>query len=164
MINIQKTILIFLAAVFVSQIVFYYPILPDTVATHFNAQGKADGFMYKHNFAVFEGVLLIFILSLPYWNLALMNIMPSSLINMPNRDFWFAEERREATLKTLKTYFEWLSVALLTMFIGINQLAIKANLGEDKILSGKFWIVLGAFLLFIVVWTAKFYKRFRRIY
>lgn len=158
--RLSRIILIFLIAVFVSQCLFYYPNLPDPMASHFNGAGAANDSMSKLNFFLVEaGILLLIVLEftlLPY----LIGKMPTVLINMPNKDFWFADERRAATIEITKHFFEWFSAALLALFIGINQLVFRANLNNEN-LSSMSWLVLGAFLVFVVVWLIKFVKRFK---
>lgn len=96
--RLSRVILVFLIAVFISQCVFYYPNLPEMMATHFNGAGEADGWMAKPNFFLFEvGILLLIVLQFTFmpW---LIGKMPKAFINMPNKEYWFAEERRAETL------------------------------------------------------------------
>jgi len=158
--RLSRMILFFLIAVFVSQCVFYYPNLPPEMASHFGAHGEPNGWMSKEFYFAF----MTFVLGLIVLQFAflpnLIEKMPLSLINMPNREFWFAEERRGETIGTIRNFFEWFSAALLGLFIGINQLAIRANLNGENLSSG-IWLILGAFLIFVAVWLIKFYRRFR---
>lgn len=153
-------IVFFLIAVFVSQCVFYYPVLPAEMASHFGISGEPDGFMLKKDFFVFEAIVLALIVLqfafLPF----LAEKMPNHLINMPNKEFWFSAERRGETVRTIGNYFEWFSAALLALFIGINQLAFRANLNGEN-LSPESWLILGAFLTFVIVWLIKFHRRFK---
>ncbi len=158
--RLSRMILFFLIALFISQCVYYYPNLPERMASHFNAAGEPDGWMSKQGYFLFLGGILSFIIlefTLLPW---IIRKAPVRLINMPNREFWFADERREETLRVIGSYFEWFSSALLALFIGINQLAIRANLTGEN-LSAQSWLILGAFLVFVVVWLIKFYRRFR---
>ncbi len=104
--SLARAILYLLIGVFLAQIVYYYPNLPETVASHFNGLGKPDGWMTKQNFVIFESVLLLIIIFeftlLPF----VIEKMPNSLINLPNKDYWLATERREATLGVIRGYFE----------------------------------------------------------
>lgn len=157
--RLSRMIVFFLIAVFVSQCVFYYPNLPDEMASHFGVSGEPDGFMLKKDFFIFEAIVLAVIVLqfkfLPF----LAEKTPNRLINMPNKEFWFSEERRGETVRTIGNYFEWFSAALLALFIGINQLAFRANLTGEN-LSPSSWLIIGAFLLFVFVWLIKFHRRF----
>jgi uncharacterized membrane protein len=158
--RVSRMILFFLIAVFVSQCVFYYPNLPAEMASHFGANGEPDGWMSKESYfvllAVVLGLIVLEFTFLPF----LIEKMPLSLINMPNKEYWFSGEKRGETIEIFRHFFEWFSAALLGLFIGINQLVIRANLTSES-LSSNSWLILGAFLLFVVVWLIKFVRRFR---
>ena len=158
--RLSRIILIFLISVFISHCAFYYPNLPDPMATHFNGAGKPDGWMAKSNFFLLEiGILALIVLEFTFlpW---IIGKFPVRLINMPNKEYWFAEERRAETLRIIGHFFEWFSAALLALFIGINQLVFHANLTREN-LSPMSWVILGAFLVFVVVWLISFYRRFK---
>lgn len=158
--RLSRMILFFLIGVFVSQSVYYYPNLPAEMASHFDASGRPNGYLSKESFFVFESfILLLIILEFTFlpW---LIGKMPNRLINMPNRDYWFAAERRTETLGVIRHFFEWFSATLLALFIGINQLVFRANLNGENLSSGS-WLILGAFLIFVIVWLIKFVRRFR---
>lgn len=158
--RLSRIILIFLIAVLVSQCVYYYPNLPEIMASHFNGAGAANDWMSKQNFFLLEaGILLLIVLEFTLMPLLIRKV-PKALINMPNKDYWFADERRAATIETMKHFFDWFSIGLLALFIGINQLVFRANLNNEN-LSSMSWLILGAFLIFIAVWLIKFYKRFK---
>ena len=159
--RLSRIILYFLVGIFFAQAVYYYPILPETMASHFNGFGEPDGWMSKQNFFLLEGVILLIIIFeftlLPY----LIGKMPMILINMPNKEFWFAEERRAETLSVIRIYFEWFSISLATLFISVNQLVFRANLTRTILPATETWLILGAFLIFMVVWLIKFVRQFR---
>ena len=50
--NILISLLLISVAIGVTQVAFYYPRVPNVVATHFNASGVADGFSSKRTFAI----------------------------------------------------------------------------------------------------------------
>ena len=156
----SRIILIFLIAVFISLCAFYYPNLPNLMAAHFNGAGEPDAWMSKRNFFLLEaGLLLLIILEftlLPY----LTAKMPQSLINIPNKDFWFAGERRAATVGIIGHFFEWFGILLLALFIGINQLVFRANLSGEN-LSPLSWLILAVFIFSVIIWTIQFFRRFK---
>ncbi len=159
--RLSRIILYFLISVFIAQAVYYYPNLPETMASHFNASGEPDGWMSKRNFFLLEGVILMLIVFeftlLPY----LIGKMPLTLINMPNKEFWFAEERRAATLAVIGGYFEWFAVSLCALFIAVNQMVFRANINRENLPSAEMWLILGAFIVFVVIWMIKFMRHFR---
>jgi uncharacterized membrane protein len=158
--RLSKITLFFLIGVFVAQCIYYYPNLPEIMASHFDGAGVPNGWMSKQSFYILEGFILgLIILEFTFlpW---VIGKMPNRLINMPNKDYWFAEERRAGTIDVIRHFFEWFSAALLALFTAVNQLVFRANLNNENLSSGV-WLILGAFLLFVVVWLIKFVRRFR---
>lgn len=159
--RLSRIILYFLISVFLAQMIYYYPVLPETMASHFNGAGEPNDWMSKRNFFLFEGVILMIIIFeftlLPY----LIGKMPLTLINMPNKQFWFAEERRSETLSIIRSYFEWFSISLLGLFIAVNQMVFRANINRENLPPTEVWLILGAFLIFVVLWLIKFVRQFR---
>lgn len=158
--RLSRMILFFLIGVFVAHCTFYYPNLPAQMVSHFGLHGEPNGWMQKESFFVFEAIILIVIILQFTFLPALTGNLPLTFINMPNREYWFSAERRDETLKILRHYFEWFSVALLALFIGINQLVFRANLSGEN-LSANSWLILGVFLIFVIGWLIKFTRQFK---
>lgn len=159
--SLARAILYLLIGVFLAHIVFYYPNLPENIASHFNGLGEPNGFMSKQNFVVFEGVILLIIIFEFTLLPPIIKKMPNSWINLPNKDYWLSAERREATFGTIRSYFEWFSVALLSLFIAVNHLVFQANLTRQNLSGTAMWLILGAFLAFTIGWLIKFIRQFR---
>ncbi|MCX6028473.1 MAG: DUF1648 domain-containing protein [Chloroflexi bacterium] len=145
------------------ELAYFYPRLPDTVASHFNAAGQADGWSSKAAFIQVNAVIILLLAILFPGISWLVARLPVGLINMPNREYWFAEERRAATLSTIQQQMEWLGVATLLLLIAILQVSIVASLTPGAAMSAAaMWLPLAGYLIFMVVWTATFIGRFYR--
>src|SRR5690606_3467074 len=75
--------------------------LPATVASHFGAGGDADGFMPR---AAYLGVMCVAGAALPaIIVIAQQRIMRKwpQRVNLPNREYWLAPQRREATVQAI---------------------------------------------------------------
>lgn len=159
--RIARIIIYFLIGVLLAQCVYYYPSLPEKMASHFDAAGNADGWMSKSSFFIFEAVILLLIMAeftlVPY----IIKMSPRSMINLPNKDFWLAAERREETFAIIKTYFEWFSILLLMLFIAVNQIVFQANIAKQNLSPTAIWLVLGVFFALVIYWLVKFIGRFR---
>lgn len=159
--NLAKAILFLLIGIFAAQIIYYYPNLPEIVATHFDGRGQSNGFMTKQNFVIFEAFFLLLIIGefslLPY----LIEKFPNSMLNLPNKAYWLAEERRAETFAKIRHYFQWFSILLLTLFIAVNQLVFRANLTRENLPSVVMWLILGIFFVFVIIWLIKFIRQFR---
>lgn len=156
-----KRALIFVSAIFfLGQLGFYYPQLPEQVASHFNHLGEPDGWMSKINFMIFEVVLLGFIVGLFALIAFSFEKTPVGLLNLPNKDYWLAPERRAETFRVLKDTLAVMQIALLAMFISINQMVFRANI-EQTNLSNASWLVIGAFVAFTFFWIYKLNRKFK---
>lgn len=157
----SRIIIYFLIGVFLAHCAYYYTALPGQIASHFNAAGEADGWMSKNAFFIFEGVILLIILAeftvLPF----LIKKMPDSLINLPNKDFWLALDRRSETFAAIGEYFDWFSILLLSLFITVNHIVFRANIRGENLSSTAMWLILGAFFAFTIFWLVKFFRRFK---
>lgn len=155
-------ILIFLLlGLFVGQAMYYFSALPEHIASHFDGAGNPDGWMSRSSFFGLQAVLLVLLVTeflvLPY----IIERMPDSLINIPNKHHWLSVERRRETFGTIRRYLEWFAVATLTLFLFVNQLLYTANI-EHKNLSGPWmWTILIVYFLFVIVWLIKFAMQFR---
>jgi uncharacterized membrane protein len=156
------SIFIFLILLTLFQAAYYYPQMPEKVASSFNAQGEANGWMDKAGFMIFQIGLTLFLCA-TFLGVAFgMNYIPVSLVNLPNRDYWFAPERRKETLDFLKREMLWFSNATLVFMLAVFQLTYKANLEQESKLDNFFWLYMGLYLLYSIWWTVHFYRRFSK--
>jgi hypothetical protein len=142
---------------------FYATKLPAFVATHFAAGGRPNGwqthaaFYYTELFAVGLATFLGF--GVP----ALIGVLPVSLVNVPNKEYWFAPERRENTLAYFRMSFAWFGCALLAFLIFVNELVFRANLTTPRQLNTPAFVsALFVFLAFTGAWTIGLIRRFAR--
>ena len=157
--NRTHRILVVLTMIYLGQIAYFYPRLPAQIASHFNFWGEADGWMPKENFTIFQLFLLVFILSTTSLIPIVFNKMPDSLINVPNKSYWLAPERREESVRRLASVSGNLRVALLLLFLGINHFAFQANVSGENLSNGV-WLILGVFLSYTIYWTIGLRKTF----
>ena len=154
--------LLTLALLGVLQAVFYYPQLPDTVASHFGANGEANGWSSKQSFFVIYFFALALVVGIFLLLPALFRRLPASMINLPNKEYWLAPERKEKTLLFLKDQMNRLGVATLSLLVATVQLAIRANLRPTKQMSvSTMWILLGAYAVYTGRWALSFHRRFQ---
>jgi uncharacterized membrane protein len=135
--------------------------LPPRFASHFDATGRPDAWSSRIGFitlfgAIFGALALFFTFALP----ALLRRLPPQVINMPNRDYWLAPERREASIARLSDWLAWFGAGITAFGAAILELSLRANLAAGR-MSSAVWIVLGAFLIFVVGWLVGLYRAFR---
>jgi uncharacterized membrane protein len=159
----QTLILLLLVLAFL-QYTWFAPLLPEQIASHFDAAGRADGWSPKGDFfalnlAFVVGMALLF-LGVAAW----LAKIPNEWISLPHKDYWLAPARRAATLETLQQQMEWLAAITMALMVGITQLTIEANLaGSDAWPRDAFWLLFGGYLVFFIVWLVlmlrKWYAR-----
>lgn len=145
------------------QLAWAYPQLPETVATHFDGAGRANGWMPRDTFVAFQvgliSIMLVSFVGLPRW----LGRLPAQSFSLPHRDYWLAPERRDQTLAAIRRQMMWLACAIVGMIVAITHLVIETNLASRPALpSATMWVLLAAFLIFTAVWTGRFVLRFRR--
>ena len=92
---------------------------------------------------------------------ALLKI-PKEMINIPNKDYWLADENIPAfKAKWEYAIFQFGSVLML-LFLAMSLLIIEANFSNPiKLSASVFASVMFGFLLFMVYWIISFYRLFR---
>ncbi len=160
----KLAVLVFLAlrAVVAVQVAYYAPLLPDTVASHFNGAGQPDGWMSK---TAFLGVYLFIVATsagIFFAIGALVKRVPDRWINLPRKDHWLAPERREETLEFLSVQMLWFGNVTLMFLSHVMGVAMAANLEPHPRLGESTLWALVLYLAFTVVWTVYFIGRFYR--
>lgn len=135
--------------------------LPAVMASHYGASGAPNGWMSRAQFfafmaAVAGGTTLLFAASG-----FLLRRIPTSLINLPNREHWLAPERRAATLDRLSGWMGWFGVGLTAFLAVVTELVVRANLAQSGLSSGPFLVALAGFGLFTVWSLVTLFRQFR---
>ena len=138
--------------------------LPENIASHFNGSGFPNGFMSQKGYLVF---MLVFVLGIPsvvVGGISAALRTAQSSINIPNKNFWLAPERRQETIEYLTGHIAWLG-CILAMFMGyVHWLLIKANSVQPAQLSNShLFLGMGALLLSIILWGSLLSVKFIRV-
>src|ERR1700690_124816 len=124
--NSKRTIFILLVTIVGGQALYSYPQMPETVMSHFDAAGTPNGRMSKAMFFIFYASLFllmtVFAIGLPRY----IERLPSSLMNLPNKEYWLLPERRCATMNTLRSDLVWFGLSVLAFIVIVVQFAINA--------------------------------------
>jgi len=76
----------------------------------------------------------------------------SARINLPNREYWLAPERREATISYITATMSWFGCGLLFVLISGTFLALRANLAPDHRFNSKAMVFVMIGFLFFLMW------------
>ena len=147
-------ILIALLIGFGALVAFTWPQLPEKVATHFGVNGQADGWMSRTSgvFGLCLSALGVagFVVGIMY----AMRFFPRTTLNVPNRDYWFAPERREESFVFLLQHGLWFACLQIAFAAGLYWLIVQANLTTPTRLDGRMMGALtGAFLTGTAAWV-----------
>lgn len=137
--------------------------LPATVASHFDTAGRTNAFMSR---AAYACVMLALALVIPLAAGVLPELLmrrPGARINLPNRDYWLAPGRRDATIQGLSCRMRIFGV-LASAFLGyVHCLVVLANRSTPPDLSLPPLIAgLGVFGALISLWCVSLFRHFRR--
>jgi uncharacterized membrane protein len=142
--------------------IYYYPLLPERVASHFDGSGRPDGWSGKAAFfTIYAGAVILMVIIQTATRLSSTRL-PVSLINLPNKDYWLSPERRAESMTVLMKYMTGFWSATLCFLMTTMHLAIRVNLGRSQGLGDWFFVLLGGYILFTIAWTISLIRRFSR--
>lgn len=138
--------------------------LPPNMASHFAAGGAANGFMSRGAYVgVMLGVTLVAPLLVALSG-QLVNVLPTRLINLPNRQYWLAPQRRAATIASLSSLSLYFASALVVFLCFVHWLVVRANESPvPRLESVPMFAGLALFLAGTVIWLIVLLRRFGRI-
>ena len=137
-----------------------FEFLPDRLASHFGASGLPNGCMTKSHFVIVYALMIVPAAYLEYGLARTIEKYPRRL-NLPNKDYWLASERRAGTFDYLAGFFAWYGCVVLLVEVLAMAMAMRANLNDPvRLPTGPIELVLGAFLIFNVVAVISMYRRF----
>jgi uncharacterized membrane protein len=154
-------IVLFLFGLAIAQSIYFYPLLPDIVGSHFDVAGKVNGTSSKLGYFIIYFVSLAITSSFTVILPLVFKYLPTSVINLPHREYWLSGDRREESLQFLNVHFSWFGVATMLLMVIIFHLTFIANLSPIKELSLPApWVLFAAFVIFTIWWTVVLVLRF----
>ncbi len=155
------SILIALVVLTIAQLIYFYPQLPETVASHFDASGTPNGWMSKTEFIVIMGfVTLISAGSMAGIALLLPYIQDS--INVSNKEYWLASGRRDETIAFIAANMLWISCIAAMLFLVIDYFVCRLNINKEERLALPMIPTLVAFSAVIGTIITRMILKFRQ--
>ena len=90
-----KLLWIFSILFLIYQVYSSYSYLPERMATHFDMLGNPNGWSSKNSFFVTWYIMIFFVNGIFYLISKLIHKIPESMINIPNKRYWFETEERK---------------------------------------------------------------------
>ncbi|MBN2294690.1 MAG: DUF1648 domain-containing protein [Pirellulales bacterium] len=145
----------------VAHSVYYYPMLPAMMASHFDLEGQANGWASKSECMVVYAVIAGFI-GVLFVGLSLaINKTPTWMLNMPHKDYWLAPERQEESYRWLSVSMMWIGNATMAMLVVCMEIVFRANLWPAWKPGTAFLVTLCCYMTVVLVWTGLVLYRFR---
>lgn len=151
-------LIIALTGVLLWQTWHYYPLLPETVASHFDGAGRPNGFQSRgFFFGLMWAIVLLMALAFVGIPRAIARINPR-LLNIPNKDYWLLAGRVETLRLILNREMGWYGVAVIGFIVYVMQLVLDANVARTPLNNTLMWTGLGGFLALTIGWIVRFYR------
>ena len=135
--------------------------LPETIATHFDGNGKADGWTAR---ASFTGFSLAMGFGVPAFVIGLMyavRFFPAKCLNVPNPGYWRSPENYRRACDFLFLSSLWFGSAFMLWQMLFSRLIVEANRASPPHLDGGKVVLLTVPLLaFIFGWAVVVILRF----
>jgi len=164
MTNLKYPAIIFLLVVTISLIlpIFYYPRLPETIASHYNIGGEPDATMSKQTIIIIHSATIIFLTLLFSIMIYFIPKLPRSMVDLPNDDFWLNENNREETFAVLRRFIFWLGSIVLGFLSLFIQEVYNTNITGNSKLTFEIWIYLAIMLFLTAIIIIKMILYFKK--
>jgi len=157
-----RNIFIGLLVVAILQIIFYYPQMPEVMASHFDGAGVPNAWSGRDGFFALYAAILVMLavvfLYLPKWSEKRANFG----MKIPHREYWLAPERIQQTRQFFRRQMLIMGIVHLLLAIVTIQMAIVANFNESPVLDSRIFSILIAYFVFLTIWLIYFFLHFRK--
>jgi uncharacterized membrane protein len=158
--NISLIVFILLLLLCIGHAMYYYPLLPDRVASHFGASGRPDAWSSKESFVkIYLIVVAVIALLFPGIGLILRKT-PTSMMNLPNKDYWLSPERKDETIAILYRQFLWFGSATLLLLLDIFHQSFRVHLGKAQALDHPIASIV-VYVVFTTFWSIGLIMKFK---
>jgi len=162
--RLPRTIFVAIVLAAIAQCVFSFAQLPETVASHFGPSGAPNGWMSKQAFFAIYAVVIALASVVEVFPARSIAKSSTARINLPNKEYWLAPERRAETMAYFEKFFAWYGCAFLLILVLIMGLAINANLNPPPHLpSGPTLAIIVGFVAFNIAAVVQIFRRFSKI-
>ena len=156
-----KRIFFALVALAILQTAYYYPQMPEIVASHWDGLGAPNAWSSRNGFfGLYLGIVFMLVgifIYVPDWSLRRKQMG----MKIPNPEYWLAPERIEQTREFFKRQMIIMGVVHLSLAVFVMQLAIQANFAPGSTLHRSIFWVLALYFIFLAGWLIHFFLYFR---
>ena len=145
------------------QLALVGPHLPAHVASHFGVNGRPDAWMPRWSFLTFFAVIQVGMPALLLGIGKLIYVLPTQMINLPNKSYWLHTDRRKETLRSSESVLIWIAGLTALFLSGVLWSVLYANLTGGGLPGLLFLTMLAVYVLSVVGPTLGLYRRFGNI-
>jgi uncharacterized membrane protein len=138
--------------------------LPEKVAIQFDASGAANYWTSRDSYRFFLSLFLVGLPSLVVWLMAGLPRFTQGQGQIPNNEYWFAQQRRHATERFLIDHAFWLGCMTVAVVYGMHIFILRANANSPPLLAVDSVItMIAVYLLGLAWWFTAFMRHFQKI-
>lgn len=136
--------------------------LPARVASHFNLEGFANGYMARDDYLILMSLLLVVLpLVVLALNFGLPRLAPR-LTQIPARDYWLAPERRNETYASIATSGFLIASMVAAFTTALHLLVVDANRQTPPRLDNAvLWTLVAVVVVAALSWKFFRWRRFQ---
>lgn len=160
--NTNQFILIMILVLMLFQVFYFYPKISEPFGTKFSKSDEMLQSTSRTGFVIF-GVFYPLILAFIFL------IMPANLHrfsqkwwNIPNKEYWLAEDRKQETFKYIALKMSLLGIVFSGMILISQQVYINKNVPAYSIDIPGMNLAIGLFVFFLFIWVGDLILHFRR--
>ena len=151
-----------LICVAIAQSIYYFPRLPEVMASHFDGLGDPNGWSTKAVFfGIYAGMLVL--------SIVIFMVIPNKFLhrsklslNLPNKEYWLAPKRTDQTVAFIRSHMMYFGIVNVLLAIYVVQLVILANFNDQPRLNSTIVWALLIYFAYVAIWLIRFFIRFRR--
>jgi uncharacterized membrane protein len=161
--RILKGLFFAILAAGIAQCIHDFPFLPDRLASHFAASGVPNGWMMKQQFFMAYAVMVLPAAVVEFWVARRIANTPGARLNLPNKEYWLAPERRAETFGYFEMFFAWYGCVFLLLEVFAMGLAMRANFDAPPRLPAiPIVSAIVGFVLFNIAAVIAMFRRFAK--
>lgn len=142
-------------------IAFYAPRLPAQVASHFGPSGAPDAWNSRDAFLIGSAVLPFAMLIVFMGCARLAHWLPPEWINLPNKRYWLAPERRSGTVERMERHLLRMGIATQALLLFVFEAVLRTNASGARTLDSSSWIALVVYCIVLAGLLVHMIREFR---
>ncbi len=136
-----------------------HSLMPDQIPVHFDGEGVPNRWAGKDEFLwVNISLVVVFFFTFALGAILIPKI-PVKWINLPNKDYWLAPERKTHSFADMRVYYLAIGVVTLLLLGIIGWSSFEVAIGRQETLRYS-WACLGVYSLALTILCVLLYRRF----